>query len=339
MSRSSLPAISILPRCLDLEAAENLYLYTCLAPFAAYLSQPDVTDIYVNRPGELWIETLGNDPVRFDAPELSSALLERLARQIAAISSQGISRRNPLLAASLPSGERVQIVMPPATRGHIAFAIRRHVVSGLTLEDYVADKSLDLSTLSRADGIKETSETLDIRDPVFVLRSAVRNRRNILISGGTSTGKTTFLNTLLQEIPSQERLIVIEDTPEVTLSHDNALGLIAVRGKLGEADVSVDDLLVASLRMRPDRIILGEIRGKEAVTFLRAVNTGHPGSISTIHADSPAGAVDQLALLVLQTGTRMAWDDVVSYINRSVHMIVQLERREGKRTISSIVAR
>ncbi len=120
------------------------------------------------------------------------------------------------------------------------------------------------------------------------------------------------------------------------LAHDNAVGLIAVRGSLGEADVSAEDLLIASLRLRPDRIILGELRGREAVTFLRAVNTGHPGSLTTIHADSPIRAIDQLALMVLQTGIRLGWDDVVRYVKRSVDMIVQLERQAGARSIAEI---
>jgi type IV secretion system protein VirB11 len=177
-----------------------------------------------------------------------------------------------------------------------------------------------------------------VKNPKFLLRQAVRQRKNILISGGTSTGKTTFLNALLREVPTSERLILIEDTPELQISHANAIGLLATRGSLGEADVSAEDLLIASLRMRPDRIILGEMRGKEAMTFLRAVNTGHPGSLSTIHADSPERAIDQLALLVLQTGTRMAWDDITLYVRRSLDIVVQLKREGGKRTVDQVFA-
>jgi type IV secretion system protein VirB11 len=170
------------------------------------------------------------------------------------------------------------------------------------------------------------------------LQEAVKQKRNILISGGTSSGKTTFVNALLREIPPDERLILIEDTPELQVEHQNAVGLIAARGELGEAELTAEDLLIASLRMRPDRIILGEIRGREAVTFLRAVNTGHPGSISTIHADSPERAVDQLALLVMETGTRMGWEDVVRYVRSSLDIIVQLHRLNGVRHISGILA-
>ena len=127
------------------------------------------------------------------------------------------------------------------------------------------------------------------------LRAAVARRKTIVISGGTGSGKTTLLNALVKEIPRSERLVVIEDAPEIRLDHPNAVGLVAVRGGLGEAQVDADTLLAASLRLRPDRILLGELRGREAFAFLRAVNSGHPGSITTVHADSPAGALDQIA--------------------------------------------
>ncbi len=317
---------------------QNIYLESYLAPLAPYLARPEVTDIYVNKPGELWLETLGHPPERLDAPELTGSVLARLVRQIAAVSSQGVNREHPLLAASLPTGERVQVVIPPATRGEIALALRKHVVAGLALEDYQRSGALAATAMTTASEAEANAAPLEAgTDPILLLREAVRTRRNILISGGTSSGKTTFLNALLREIPRGERLLLIEDTPELQLVHDNAVGLVAARGSLGEAEVSAEDLLIASLRMRPDRIILGEIRGSEAVTFLRAVNTGHPGSLSTIHADSPLRAIDQLALLVLQTGTRMAWDDVVKYVRRSLDIIVQLHRVGGKREIAEIM--
>lgn len=147
-----------------------------------------------------------------------------------------------------------------------------------------------------------------------------------------------MLNALLGEIPAEERLILIEDTPELRLTHTNAVGLVAARGSMGEAEVTPEDLLVASLRMRPDRIILGEVRGSEAMTFLRAANTGHPGSLCTIHADTPERAIDQMALLVLQTGPRMAWEDITEYVRRSVDIVVQLDRKGGQRKVRSILA-
>jgi type IV secretion system protein VirB11 len=165
----------------------------------------------------------------------------------------------------------------------------------------------------------------------------VRARKNILVSGGTSTGKTTFLNALIREIPRDERLIIIEDTPELRFEHDNAIGLLAARSALGEAQVTADSLLAASLRMRPDRIIVGELRGSEAYTYLRAVNTGHPGSMTTVHADSAERAVEQIALLVLQTGTRLGRDDVRHYVRMTTDVFVHLERRGGRRRIAEVV--
>ncbi len=313
-------------------AASDIYLDSFLAPLAPFLARSDVTDIYVNRPGEVWIEALGGIPERAEVPALTVQVLSRLARQVAAMNAQGISRQHPLLSGALPDGSRIQIVLPPATRGQVALAIRRHVSAGMTLQDYATSEAFALEGSQTAQTVG-TGETGSELDPTERLRRAVVARRNILISGGTSSGKTTFLNALLREVPVQERLILIEDTAELQMTHPNAVGLLAVRGSLGEAEVSAEDLLIASLRMRPDRIILGEMRGREALTFLRAVNTGHPGSISTIHADSPERAIDQLALLVLQAGATMGWEDVRRYILRSVDIIVQLERRNGRRCI------
>jgi type IV secretion system protein VirB11 len=132
---------------------------------------------------------------------------------------------------------------------------------------------------------------------------------------------------------------LIEDTAELHLKHDNAVGVLAARGDLSEARVSAEDLLIAALRMRPDRIILGELRGVEAFTFLRAVNTGHPGSMTTIHADTPQRAVEQLALLVLQAGSKLSRDDVRHYVRESVDVFVQLERSVGARHVGQILTK
>jgi type IV secretion system protein VirB11 len=173
-------------------------------------------------------------------------------------------------------------------------------------------------------------------DPIGFLREAVTDRKTILISGGTSTGKTTFLNALLREVPVEERVIVVEDTAEVQLHGPNDLGLIAVKGELGEALINIDDLLQAALRLRPDRILLGELRGKEAVSFLRAVNTGHPGSFSTIHANSTGGALEQLALMVMQSGLGLSRSETIDYARSVVDIVVQLGREGAERKIVAI---
>lgn len=322
-------------------APSEVYLRSFLSPLAGIMARAEVTDLYVNRPSEVWVETLGGDVERIDLPELSATVLDRLARQIASISHQGISREHPLLSASLPDGSRVQVIAPPATRGPLALAIRKHVAADLTLDDYQRGNAFVATNdeRSQAARIRDIDLLVQAGNFTAALRAAVEARCNILVAGGTSTGKTTFLNALIAEIPASQRLIVIEDTPEVTLRHENAIGLLAARTMLGEASVTAEDLLNASLRMRPDRIILGELRGPEAFSFLRAVNTGHPGSMTTIHADSPARATEQLALLVLQTGTRLSREDVQHYVRSTIDLYVQLERVGGRRIVSEIVTR
>jgi type IV secretion system protein VirB11 len=320
----------------------GVYLQSFLAPLEEMLARPDVTDIYVNRPGEIWTESLGGSIERHEVDALDASTLERLARQIAAFAHQGISREHPLLSASLPDGSRVQIVAPPATRGSMALAIRKHLASNMSLDDYsVSGAFADTRTggLRRSPTDAELADLLRIGDISAALKLAVNVRKNILISGGTSTGKTTFLNALLREVPAVERLILIEDTPELNIDHENALGLIATRSALGEAQVSANDLVSASLRMRPDRIILGELRGEEAYAFLRAVNTGHPGSMATVHADSPESAIEQIALLILQTGSRLNRSDISHYVRQTIDVFVQLGRVGGRRKVVEVSLR
>lgn len=329
------------PEALENQVAysQPRYLDAYIAPLLPVLARPDVTDVFVNRPGEIWVETIDGSVERHAMPELDDSALWRLARQIASLSHQGISREHPLLAATLPDGARVQVVAPPATRGSMIVAIRKHVVPDMTLDDYVGQGAFATTRFSRGTaGLRpvDAPKGADPAEQAAFLAELVRSRRNILISGGTSTGKTTFLNALMKEIPAHERLVLIEDTAEVTLTHENAAALLAVKGELGEARVNADDLLQAALRMRPDRIILGEVRGSEAYTFLRAINTGHPGSMTTIHADSPEGAIEQLALIVLQTGTQLRREDIVGYATGVIDAVVQLERRNGRRLVSRI---
>ena len=319
---------------------DTVYLLSYLAPLSPWLTRDDVTDIYVNRPGELWAETLGGEIERHEVGALDEKLVMRLARQIAAFSHQGVSREHPLLSATLPDGARVQIVAPPATRDFPALAICKHVSADLTLADYAATGAFDATAVGALDAAQGTRDALrkqlEAGDITGALSAAVRARLTILVSGGTSSGKTTFLNSLIREIPEDERLILIEDTPELKIHHANVVGLLAARSGLGEAEVTANDLVAASLRMRPDRIILGELRGDEAYAFLRAVNTGHPGSMTTVHADSPTSAIEQIVLLVMQGGTRLSSDDVRNYVRNVVGLYVQLGRKGGKRIIEEV---
>jgi type IV secretion system protein VirB11 len=308
--------------------AGSAYLDAYLAPFARWVARDSVTEILVNRPGEVWIEDSAHPGMqRVEAPEIDDTLVQRLAEQVARVSHQGINREHPLLGATLPDGARVQFCGPPATRKHWAMAIRRHRRLDLPLDAY------DTGPLS----VPVEAQMPDpAAEPIAYLRAAIAARKTILVSGGTSTGKTTFLNAMLGEIPSAERVVLVEDTPELRLPGANGIGLIAVKGELGEAKVTANELLQASLRLRPDRIVLGELRGAESVSFLRAINTGHPGSFSTIHANSLRGALEQLALMVMQTGIGLSRTDTIEYAASVIDVVVQLERREGRRHIAAI---
>ncbi|MEO5706922.1 MAG: P-type DNA transfer ATPase VirB11 [Alteraurantiacibacter sp.] len=319
MTAASAPAVAV---------SGSVYLDAYLAPFRQWLDRDTVTEILVNRPGEIWIEDAAEPGMqRIAAPEVDDRLVQRLAEQVARVSHQGINREHPLLGATLPDGARVQFCGPPATRKHWAMAIRRHRRLDLPLDAYDAGP---LTGATHADLPDPQAE------PVAFLRAAIRQRLTILISGGTSTGKTTFLNAMLGEIPRAERVVLVEDTPELKLPGANGVGLVAVKGELGEAKVSANELLQAALRLRPDRIVLGELRGAESVSFLRAINTGHPGSFSTIHANSLRGALEQLSLMVMQTGIGLTRSDTIAYAAGVIDVIVQLGRQDGKRGITAI---
>jgi len=314
-------------------AERSVYLNAYLAPFRRWLDQDTVTEIMVNRPGEVWIED-ARDPgmKRIETPEIDDQLVQRLAEQVARVSHQGINREHPLLGATLPAeefgGARIQFCGPPASRRHWVMAIRRHRRLDLPLDAY------DSGPLT---GEVEQAMPDAQAEPIAFLREAIRQKRTILISGGTSTGKTTFLNAMLKEIPCTERVVLVEDTPELKLPGENGVGLVAVKGELGEAKVTANELLQAALRLRPDRIVLGELRGAESVSFLRAINTGHPGSFSTIHANSLTGALEQLALMVMQTGIGLSRKDTIAYAASVIDVIVQLGRGyDGKRGIAAI---
>lgn len=311
----------------------SVYLDAYLAPFRQWLARDTVTEIIVNRPGEVWIEDAGQRGMqRLAAPEIDDRLVQRLAEQVARVSHQGINREHPLLGATLPAqgdsgGARIQFCGPPATRKHWAMAIRRHRRLDLPLDAYDAGPLTAPSEPAMPDAAAE---------PIAFLRAAIQARKTILISGGTSTGKTTFLNAMLGEIPPAERVVLVEDTAELKLPGANGVGLIAVKGELGEAKVTANELLQSALRLRPDRIVLGELRGAESVSFLRAINTGHPGSFSTIHANSLRGALEQLSLMVMQTGIGLTRADTIAYAASVIDVIVQLDRSDGKRGISAI---
>lgn len=315
---------------------------TYLRPLKPFLDLPGVSEISINKPQEIWIEKLGfsGGMECHHVFELTFSHLHTLARLIAQFSEQEISEETPLLSATLPGGYRVQVVLPPATEpGAVGISIRKQVLLDLCLEDYQERGAFSEvnkgATQRNAD--QELAEFLREGRYREFLETALRIKKNILISAGTSAGKTTFLNACLKAIPMEERIITIEDTREVMPCQPNRIHLLASRGGQGRARVTPQQLLEASLRLRPDRIILGELRGAEAFTYLRAINSGHPGSISTIHADSPRLAFEQLALMVMQADLGMERPQILEYVKSIIPIVVQLERdSEGGRIISEI---
>jgi len=316
------------------------YLTRYLHPLRPWLDEAGVSEISVNVPGKVWIEAAGKPREEFEVPDLTADLLAQLSRQIAASTDQLINEEKPLLSAALPTGERVQVVAPPAAPNGYALSIRKQVLRSMSLDDYAKQGAFNMTQLTKdmdiSDEVKALQVALKKGDVQKFLSLAVRTHQNIVISGGTSTGKTTFLNALLQEIPMDERIITIEDTREVNAPHGNLLNLIAAKGDQGKSLVTIQDLLEATLRLRPDRIILGELRGKEAYTFLRAINTGHPGSICTLHADSPAGAIEQLSLMVLQANLGLSRSEIKDYVSSMIDIVIQLRREGSRRYISAI---
>jgi type IV secretion system protein VirB11 len=318
------------------------FLDRALAPLAPFLADPAVVEISVNRPGEVYVERVGANVMEYHhVAALSAGEIEHIGERVAGATHQFVSRANPILSAALPAGERIQIVLPPAAPDGGAISIRKQVTSDLTLEHYrdngfLAKVSVAVGGLNEVD--RELIEHLRAERIYDFIQTAVRSRVSILISGGTSTGKTTFLNACLKTIDRNERILTLEDTRELFPPQPNTLHLLASRGDQGTAHVTIQSLLEASLRMRPDRLFVGEIRGVEAFAFLRAINTGHPGSMSTVHADTPHGAYEQLAMMMMQAGMSSGYSkpDLMSYIRMVIPVVVQLRRDGGRRGVSEI---
>jgi type IV secretion system protein VirB11 len=319
-------------------------LQTFLEPLQALFAEEGIQEISINQPGEVWVEKYGD--MRCDKiPQLTLDHLRSLTHLIAQSTSQNISEEKPLLSATLPGGYRIQIVFPPACAdGGIAMSIRKQANIVMSLEDYASRGAFDQTKTAQnvADPLDELLGGLYAQGKVKEFIShAVKGKKNIIISGGTSTGKTTFMNAALGEIPSAERIITVEDAREVQIDHiPNRVHLMVSKGGQGRAKVTTQELIEACLRLRPDRIIVGELRGAEAFSYLRAVNTGHPGSIATVHADSPMLAIEQLILMIMQADLGITRDQIKSYVESVIQVIIQLKRGEkGRRYVSEVYFR
>jgi type IV secretion system protein VirB11 len=310
-------------------------------PLAALLDDPEVTELCLQRPGELHVER-GGGWTLVGAPWATETWSRHFARLVATATSQRIGPDAPLLSASLPTGERIQVVLPPAAGPEgVAFAIRRPSASVWTLAALEAQGVLDVrpgATGARQvqDGLAEAYGAGNL---AAFLRAAVRTRRNILVAGATGSGKTTLTKALIEEIDRDERLISIEDAAELDLGrHRNSVRLFYSKADQGRARVAPKQLLEASLRLRPDRILLAELRGEEAYYYLRNVSSGHPGSITSIHAGSAALAFEQLAMLVRESdaGRDLPLADIHRLSRAVIDIVVCCERQGGRRVVTDV---
>jgi len=313
-----------------------------LRPLRPLLAGREVTELCINRPGEAFIETrTGWERTSLEFADFDWCL--RLSKLVANFTSQRIDEQAPLLSASLPSGERIQIVIPPATTARtVAIALRRPSAELWSLEDLTLRGIF--RTTRRATHTLDDVETgllrlLEAGDYERFMRLAVRSRKNILVSGPTGSGKTTWTKALIQEIPADERLITIEDARELVLDrHPNHVRLFYSKDDHGLARVTPKQLLECCLRMKPDRVLLAELRSEEAFDYLRNVNSGHPGSITSVHAASAELAFEQLVLLVKQSraGAELARRDIKSLLYMLIDIVIQFGVDRHERFVKEI---
>ncbi|MBB71491.1 MAG: P-type DNA transfer ATPase VirB11 [Legionellales bacterium] len=315
-----------------------------LAPLSHWLRDSEVSEIMLNCPGEIIIEKQGRMQT-IEVPVMTAERCRNLFQLIANENQQVIGDATPLLSGSLLDGSRIQLVLPPVSR-YPTFAIRRRSIKHMSLVDYEQKdfyrsvKGASLASVS-GDELSEQDRTLlryyKAKQWGGFIRGAIIARKNIVISGGTSSGKTTFLNACLREIGEESRLLLLEDTREIDITHPNQVSLLAIKGEQGLARVTMQDLVQCSLRLRPDRLIMGEIRGKEILDFIAACATGHEGAMTTIHASSPAMAMMRMVQLYkLNNVPAMTDSDIRNELNHVIDVIIQLTKSPEGRRVSAI---
>lgn len=306
-----------------------------LEPLHTYLNDEAVSEILINKPEEVFIEKNG-DMLQIHDKRLTSSFLRRLFLMMANSNQQVLSENTPILSGNLPDGSRIQCVIPPASL-HETLSIRKFSLKVMRFEDYETQGFFE-GGFNRQTNQTQLLELYQQKAWQSFLRLAIQLKKTILISGATSSGKTTFLNACVNEIPQDERLITLEDTYEIALSHPNIVRLKALK-PLGDKvlNLTMQDLVQASLRLRPDRIIMGEIRGREVFDFIAASSTGHNGSIATIHADSPKGAFRRMAQLYkLNHVPSMTEEDIYQLLHDAIDVIVQLKKTPDGRKLVEV---
>jgi pilus assembly protein CpaF len=288
-----------------------------LRPIQHLILDPEISEIMVNGPERIFIEKAGYLQAVPDV-KLTAASLMVAVKNIARRLGDDISEAKPILDSRLPDGSRVAAVIPPCSIHGVALTIRKFNSHRFKMKDLIEVGTLTTELAAQ-------------------LEDYVAQRKNILICGGTSSGKTTLANILAEFIQDHERIVLIEDTAEMQIQKENVLRFEARREQNGLPAVTIRDLLKATLRHRPDRIILGEIRGGEAFDLLQLLNTGHSGTLSTVHANSAPQGISRFTTCVLQSGIEMPYRAIKTNIADSLNVIIQIERRPGTRFVSGVV--
>lgn len=287
-------------------------------PLRPYLSDPDVTEIMVNRYDIIFVEK-GGKLFELEEGFENAEALARFTASIAVMAGRELNRRHPILDARLPDGSRINIVIPPVALEGPVVTMRRHRKQALNHRDLTSAGSVDDKL-------------------VVFLYQLVRCRQNLLISGGTGSGKTTLLNVLSSFVPTSERIITIEDTAELTLQVKNLVRMEAKPPIGNDPGVTMHEMVISALRMRPDRIVIGECRGPEAWDMLLAMNTGHEGSMTTLHSNSAYDALRRLEAMVLRSGHQAPLSMVKTDIASTINFVVHVDRMsDGRRRVVEVV--
>lgn len=298
------------------------------------LADPRITEIAINKPGQVYYENNSGWQPPYDEPEATYERIHHIAEAVARFSDNNISSTEPLLSARLPDGERIQIVFPPAcTDGTISITIRKPSNARFTMQDYIDQGFFDRIE-PVTDGLTKKEKALryllDNGRPSDFVKEAIKEELVIVVSGKTGSGKTTFMKMLVDEIPVKDRIITIEDVPELFLpNHDNHVHLFypSESEKSADSIVTPASLLKSCLRMKPDRILIAELRGAEAFDFINIVSSGHGGSITSAHAGSPSLLFERLALMVLQNekGVALPYDVIRRLLFLAVDVVIQID--------------
>jgi len=288
-----------------------------LRPIAHLIQDPDVTEIMVNGSRRIFVERQGVIEA-VDGIEIDERNLKVAVKNIARALGDDASEEKPILDSRLPDGSRVAAVLPPCSVGGTTLTIRK-----FQTQFFTADELVRIGTMTP--------------DVLAHIRAAIEKNENILISGGTSTGKTTLLNALSAFLPATDRIVLIEDTAELQIERPNLVRFEARREQAGLPAVTIRDLLRATLRHRPDRIIVGEVRGGEAFDLLQALNTGHSGTLSTIHANSAVQALARFSSCVVQSGVELPYQAVRYQIADAINLVLHLGRTHGARVVRELI--